>query len=74
MDTRFEAVTDFGKWIKAKDKTVSETAKLLNVSRSYVWMLATGRAVPRAKMMAKIQAYTLGAVRAESWMNVARKL
>lgn len=74
METRFEPTTEFGRWILAKKKTVAETARLLNVSRSYVWMLATGKAVPSMKMASKIQAYTLGAVQAQTWVPVVNKL
>lgn len=74
METRFEPTTEFGKWILAKKKSVVETARLLNVSRSYVYLLATGKATPSMKMASKIQAYTLGAVQAQTWVAVANKL
>ena len=70
---RFEPETDFGKWLAATGKTCDETAHILGVCRSYVWMLARGKAVPSARMMAKIQAYTFGQVPAGSWMMTARK-
>lgn len=73
METRFEAANDFGRWIKSKGKTVAETAKLLGVTRNYVHLLATGKALPSAEMMAKIQGITFGDVTANSWMPAARQ-
>lgn len=73
VETRFEAANDFGRWIKSKGKTVAETAKLLGVTRSYVHLLATGKALPSAKLMAKIQTVTLGHVPSSSWMPAARQ-
>ncbi len=74
MDPRFEPKTDFGNWIIAKKKTASQTAALIGVTRSYVWLLATGRKVPSMKLAAKIQACTLGEVAAGSWVAPVRKL
>jgi transcriptional regulator with XRE-family HTH domain len=57
----------FGRWIEEEKLSAEAIADQLDVTRSYVWMLATGRATPGLPLASKIAKLTSGKVPAKSW-------
>lgn len=47
--------TDFGRWLDRKKVTQVEASKILDVTRQYIAMLATGKAEPALSLAAQIE-------------------
>lgn len=49
--------------------SISETAAALGVDRVTIWRWLTGKSIPEAPMILRIQAWSKGDVRANDWIG-----
>lgn len=62
-------LTTFGRYLKRKNISIASAAEQLDVTRSYVQMLATGAATPGLHTAAQIKKWSKGAVTFENWLR-----
>ena len=61
-------LTLFGRYLKKRKISYDDAANALNLTRSYVNMLCTGKATPGLKAAARINKWTRGGVPFEAWL------
>jgi hypothetical protein len=64
-------LTAFGSYLKWGNVSMEDAAAQLDVTRQYVWALATGYTTPGLKLAGKIEEWSKGCVTMSSWLRRA---
>lgn len=71
MDKLF---TEFGKYLSVRQISYATVAQDLGVTRSYISMLATGKATPGLALAGEIEDWTQGEVTIRSWYDFLKQV